>query len=323
MLILDGRDVHATLTMEDCIEAVREALQTFARRDCEQFPRFQLKPATDGPLMGLMPAFQGGETPVWCLKDVLVASGNRARGLDSHQGVILLHDGETGEPLALVDATAITALRTAATSAVATLALGRPDARRIAILGSGTQARAHIDALRIALPGAEIVIWARSPEQAGQLAEATGCHLASSTRDAVVDADIICTVTGAREPLLRLDWLKAGCHINAVGASSPQARELGTDIVSSAAFFVDSRAQARVECGELLLPMREGVIGEDHVRAEIGEVLIGARPGRSSRDTLTVFKSLGMAVEDMAAAVCALRRAKALGIGQQIRWRAG
>ncbi|CAH1661013.1 ornithine cyclodeaminase family protein [Chelatococcus asaccharovorans] len=323
MLILDGRDVRAALTMEDCIEAVREALKIFARRECEQFPRFQLKPAAGGPLMGLMPAFQGGDMPVWCLKDVLVASGNRARGLDSHQGVILLHDGETGEPLALVDATAITALRTAATSAVATLALARPDARRIAILGSGTQARAHIDAMRLAVPQAEIVLWARSPGQAGRLAEATGCRLAPAIEDAVVDADIICTVTGAREPLLRREWLKAGCHINAVGASSPQARELGTDIIASAAFFVDSRAQAMVECGELLLPMHEGIIGEDHIRGEIGEVLVGSRPGRSSADALTVFKSLGMAVEDMAAAVCALRNAKTMGIGQEIRWRAG
>lgn len=323
MLILDGMDVRAALTMEDCIGAVREALQTFARGDCEQFPRFQLKPGTDAPLMGLMPAFQGGDAPVWCLKDVLVASGNRARGLDSHQGAILLHNGTTGEPLALVDATAITALRTAATSVVATLALARPDALRIAILGSGTQARAHIEALRFALPRAEIVIWARSPEQAEQLAGETGCRQASSIEGAVAEADIICTVTGAREPLLRLDWLKAGCHVNAVGASSPQARELGSDIVSSAEFFVDSRAQAMVECGELLLPMREGVIGEDHVRAEIGEVLVGSRPGRSGPGALTVFKSLGMAVEDMAAAVCALRKAQASGIGQQIRWRAG
>lgn len=323
MLILDGMDVRAALTMEEGIGAVREALRAFARGECEQFPRFQLKPAADGPLMGLMPAFQESDAPIWCLKDVLVASGNRARGLDSHQGVILLHDGTTGEPLAVVDATAITAVRTAATSAVATLALAPPDVRRVTILGSGTQARAHIDAMRLAVPQAEIVLWARSPGQAGQLAEATECRLAPTIEDAVVDADIICTVTGAREPLLRRDWLKAGCHINAVGASSPQARELGTDIVASAEVFVDSRAQTMVECGELLLPMREGAIGEDHIRGEIGEVLVGARPGRSSADALTVFKSLGMAVEDLAAAVCALRNAKAMGIGQQIRWQPG
>ena len=322
MLILDGQDVRAVLPMRDCIAAMRAALEDFARGHSQQFPRLQLRPAGDGPLMGLMPAFQSGARPVWCLKDVLVAPGNRAHGLDSHQGAILLHDGTTGMPTALVDASAITALRTAATSAVATRALARPDARRIAILGAGTQARAHVESLRLVVPGADIVVWARSPDRARHLAEDTGCHAATRIEDAVAGADIVCTVTNAREPLLKRAWLAPGCHINAVGASTPQTRELGTDIVAAAELFVDSRAQAMEECGEILLPLHEGAITPDHIRGELGEILIGHHPGRSGPHTLTVFKSLGMAVEDLAAASHAIDTARTMGIGQHIRWRA-
>jgi len=320
MLVLNHDAVVAVLPMADCIEAVREALKDFARGSSEQFQRFQLKPSVGTPLMGLMPVFGGGSAPVWCLKDVLVAPANPARGLDSHQGAILVHDGETGELLALVDATAVTAIRTAAASAVATLALAAPDIRKVAILGAGTQARAHVEAMRLILPEATISIWARSRERARQLAQELRLEAADSVEAAVTDADVVCTLTASREPLLERGWLKPGCHINAVGASAPTARELGDDIIAAAELFVDSKAQAMTECGEILIPLAEGQIGPEHVRAELGEVLIGARTGRSGPGALTVFKSLGLAVEDMGAALRAIRNARATGLGQEVSW---
>lgn len=320
MLVLNHDAVVAAMSMADCIEAVRDALKDFARGSSEQFQRFQLKPAVGTPLMGLMPVFGGGTEPVWCLKDVLVAPGNRARGLDSHQGAILVHDGETGELLALVDATAVTAIRTAAASAIATLALAPPDIRKVAILGAGTQARAHVEAMRLILPEAGISIWARSGEQKHQLALEMQLEAADSVEAAVAAADVVCTLTASRVPLLERSWLKPGCHINAVGASAPSARELGDDIIVAAELFVDSKAQAMAECGEILIPLAEGLIGPEHIRAELGEVLIGACAGRSGPGALTVFKSLGLAVEDMGAALRAIRNAKARALGQEVSW---
>ncbi|MBN9497237.1 MAG: ornithine cyclodeaminase family protein [Alphaproteobacteria bacterium] len=321
MFVLNGKDVRAALPMADCIAAVRDGLIALARGESEQFARFQLKPTSDGPLMGLMPVFRGGKDPAWCVKDVLVAPDNRVRGLDTHQGAILVHDGTTGELLALVDASAITALRTAATSAVATLALARKDSRRIAVVGGGTQARAHVAALRLVLPQASIVLWAREADQPEQVAESLGVACARDIESAVAGADIVCTTTASREPLLKRGWIAPGCHINAVGASSPSSREIGTDIVAASEFFVDSRAQALTECGELLLPIGEGAIDATHIRAEIGDVLAGAHPGRLSTEAVTLFKSLGMAVEDMAATLRAVANARDMGLGQHVIWR--
>ncbi len=321
MFVLNGKDVRAALPMEDCVAAVRDGLIGLARGESEQFARFQLKPASAGPLMGLMPVFRGGVEPVWCVKDVLVAPDNRMRGLDTHQGAILVHDGTTGELLALVDASAITALRTAATSAVATLALARKDARRIAVVGGGTQARAHVEALRLVLPQASIVLWARESDQPEQVAASLGVACAGDIQSAVANADIVCTTTASREPLLKREWIAPGCHINAVGASSPVSREIGTDIVAASEFFVDSRAQALTECGELLLPIGEGAIDAAHIRAEIGDVLAGTHPGRSGPEAVSIFKSLGMAVEDMAATLRAIANARDMGLGQHVIWR--
>jgi ornithine cyclodeaminase len=269
-------------------------------------------------LMGLMPVAAGGDAPLWALKAVLVARENPARGLDSHQGVVLLCDGQTGRPQALVDATAITALRTAAASAVATQALARPDVRRVAILGGGTQARSHVAAMRMACPGARIVLWSRAG--AGALAAALGVEPAATARAALAGADVVCTVTASDRPILDPLWLAEGAHVNAVGASRPDARELGSDLIAAAELFVDSRAQAELECGEYLIPLREGRIGPGHVRAELGAVLRGRHPGRSGPGALTVFKSLGIAAEDLAAAQAAVARARSLGLGTVIDW---
>lgn len=321
MLILNQQAVALALPMVDCIDAMRDALLDFAQGKYQLFPRHQLNPGTGEVLMGLMPVFSraGGEK-MWCLKDVLVAHDNHSRGLDNHQGAVLLNDGETGQLRAVLDATEITARRTAATSAVATAALARENAKTVAILGTGTQAATHIEALRHVIPDARFILWGRSPDKLAALAKANGAEMAASPRDAVAEADVVCTLTGSKEPIIELGWLKPGCHVNAVGSSNRTARELGDDIVVVSTFFVDSRSQAATECGELLQPLERGVIGADHVRAELGEVLARLHPGRTSPGELTVFKSLGIAVEDAAAAHRAVRNALAQGIGQQVDW---
>jgi len=320
LLILDRQAVAQALPMHECIEVMATALADFARGAYRQFPRRALRCPRTPALMGLMPVFKDGEEPLWGLKDVLVSADNRALGLDSHQGAMLVHDGRTGALQAILDASELTLIRTAAASAVATRALARASAVRVAILGTGAQARAHIVALRLVLPEAKFTLWGRSFERAQALAQATRATAYEHARDAVADADVVCTLTASTSPLLQFDWLRPGCHINAAGASSRDARELGSDVVGAAELFVDSLEQALEECGEYHLALAEGAIAADHIRGELGQVLIGACAGRTGEHALTVFKSLGLAVEDLAAAAHALRNAARLGIGQRVRW---
>jgi ornithine cyclodeaminase len=220
----------------------------------------------------------------------------------------------------LVDATSITAIRTAAVSALATKALGRADAALVAIVGTGVQAHMHVDAMRTILPHARIVIGARTQRAGEEFAERMGVETAGCIRDAVSEADVVCTVTSSREPILARDWIKAGCHLNAVGSSDPSSREIDGMLIGASEFFIDSRAQAERECGEYLLAIAEGAIEPDHLRAELGEVLVGRNSGRSSSDAITLFKSLGLAVEDLAAAELALCRAREQGRGVEVPW---
>ena len=321
MLVLTAADVTRCAGMAECISAIRAELTDEAKGAHKRFPRHQLWGGEGQALMGLMPVAQVAGEPAWALKAVTVAKANRARGLDTHQGVMLLFDGLTGLPQAVIDASAITALRTAATSAVATLALARPDVSRVAILGAGTQARAHFEALRLVLPDAEFALWSRSG--AASLAEEMGASACADIATALRGADVICTATAADKPLIDPAWLMPGAHINAVGASRPEARELGSDLIAQAELFTDSRLQAATECGEYLLPLAEKRIATDHILAELGEVLAGLHPGRSGREALTVFKSLGTATQDLAAAKLVLRKARSLGEGRSIDWTDG
>ncbi|WP_210484044.1 ornithine cyclodeaminase family protein [Microvirga antarctica] len=320
MLILNGNDVRAVLTMADCICVMDDVLRGLADGTYWQPPRAQIQFDGASSLMGLMPAFRSGPDPLWGFKHIIVAPGNRARGLDSHQGAVLLNDGETGQLMAVVDATAITSIRTAAVSAVATRALARPDAAQIAIIGTGHQASAHVEAMRHILPNAGIVIGARSPESARAFADATGTVAAHSIEDAVAEADVICTLTTAKTPILKCSWIKPGCHVNAVGTSQPSAREIDGELLSAAAVFVDSRAQADIECGEYLLALNEGSYPADRGLTELGDVLTGRQPGRPHDESITLFKSLGLAVEDLAAAEFAVRRATERQIGSVVAW---
>jgi ornithine cyclodeaminase len=258
------------------------------------------------------------------MKAVSVFPGNAKRGIDTHQGAVLLFEADTGRLSALMDGAAITAIRTAAVSGVATDLLARRDAGELAILGAGVQARTHIEAIAAVRPLRRIRIWSRNPQRAAALAAELRPRLqfsieaASSAEDALRDADIVATVTASPEPILQREWLKAGVHINAVGSSIPTSREIDTATMVAARLFVDRRESALAESGDLLIAMEEGAVKGDHVQAELGDVIIGKDPGRRSPGDLTLFKSLGLAVEDVASAAYIVRRARETGTGQTV-----
>jgi len=321
VLILSHDDVIAALPPEGCADAMAAVLAAHARGTA-QMPLRSMVPF-DGAagFMGLMPAWRGGEDPVFSLKSLCVMPGNPARGLDSHQGTVTLFDGAVGAPRAILDASAVTAIRTAAVSAVATRVLAREDARVLAILGGGVQGKAHVRALPTIREFAEVRVYAPTEAHASEVAGAGDgrVRVTASAEEAVRGADVVVTATTAREPVVRREWLGAGTHVNAVGASIPTARELDTQTVADCALFCDSRESLRNEAGEYLLAVKEGAIsGEDHVRGELGEVLAGTAAGRRSNDELTVFRSLGLAVEDLAAAEYAVAAARRMGIGTEV-----
>ena len=322
VLILGEADVARLLPMDECVDVMADALAALERGDMEQPLRFVVRPADAAGLMGLMPAYRARPEAAYGLKAVCVFPGNPARGLDAHQGAVLLFDGETGELRAAVNASAITAIRTAAVSAVATRLLAREDARELAILGSGVQARSHLAAMAVARPFERARVWSRTAEHARALAADAGApfpvEAAASAEDALRDADVVCTTTSSPEPVLRRGWLRAGAHVNAVGSSIPTTRELDTETMAAAALFVDRRESTVNEAGDFLFPQREGAIGPGHIRAELGELLAGTAEGRTSPEELTVFKSLGLAVEDLAAAEHLYRRARETGTGAEV-----
>lgn len=318
LLVLSEADVRAVLDMESCIDAMAGVLAELQRGEAAMPLRFVWRPPGSRPLLGLMPAYRGGRAPVFSLKEIVVAPANRERGLDPHQGAVLLHDGETGELRALLNASAITEIRTAAVSGLATRLLARPGARRVAVLGAGIQARSHVEAMRTVLADPEIRLWGRTPERSGPLADELGVSAVGSVEEAVRDADVICTATAAREPVLGLAQLAQGAHVNAVGSSVPTARELDAELVAAAGLFVDRRESTLAEAGDYLFAVQERGIGPEHIRAELGELLVGTHPGRGADAEITVFKSLGLAVEDLAAAELCVGRARERGLGTEV-----
>jgi ornithine cyclodeaminase len=317
VLVLSQHDVEELLDMEGCIGAMEEALASLARGEVHLPLRPIVRPPGADNLLGLMPVHRGGGTPLYALKTVVVVPDNPTRGLDPHQGTVSLFDGVTGQTLAVMNASAITAIRTAACSGVATKLLAPADARVLAVVGAGHQAKPHVEAMRAVRDFGEVRIAARSVESARALAAEIDAEPAESAEEAVRGADVVVTVTSSAEPVLRREWLKLGVHVNAVGACFPHARELDSATVADAAFFVDRRESAENEAGDYLLALEEGAIGPDHIRAEIGELLLGTKPGRSSPDELTVFESLGLAVEDLFAAEYVVRRARETGRGAE------
>ena len=297
-----------------------DALASLARGEVHVPLRFVVNPADEPSLIGLMPAHRAGESPLYSLKTVCVFPDNPKRGLDAHQGTVTLFDGETGEVRALMNASAITAIRTAAVSAVATRLLAREDSRDLGILGAGVQARSHLEALRLVRDFNQVRIYSPTAEHAQSLAAESGAQAVESAEEAVRGADVVVTATSSPDPVLQRDWLKEGAHVNVIGGRPPTMRELDTATVADSAFFVDRRESAEAEAFDYRDALEAGAIGPDHIRAELGEVLIGAKPGRSAPDELTVFRSLGLAVEDLAAAEYVVRRARETGTGTEVEF---
>ena len=320
VLVLSEHDVRRLLDMESCVEAMEDVLSALARGELFQPLRTVARPPGGAGLMGLMPAHRGGESAAYVLKEIVITPDNPTRGLDAHQGAVLLHDGETGQLVAVLNASPVTEIRTAAVSAVATRALARGDAQRVAILGAGVQARAHAHAMRAVLDDPELRIWARNLDAAEQLASEVEAVVSPSPDAALFGADVVCTTTSAREPIVEHRWLAQGTHVNAVGSSIPTARELETETMAASSLFVDRRESTLNESGDFLLAQAEGAIGPEHIKAELGEVLVGDHPGREHDDELTVFKSLGIAVEDLAAAELVVRRAREQGVGREVEF---
>lgn len=317
MIVLSEHEVRELLDMESCVEAMEEVLASLARDELHQPLRSVVRPPGAAGFIGLMPAHRGGDSPAYALKEIVVTPDNPRRGLDAHQGAVLLHDGETGRLVAILNASPVTEIRTAAVSAVATRALARPGAQRVAILGAGVQARSHAEAMRAVLDDPEIRIWARRLDAAEALAGEVGATVAPSVDAALFGAEVVCVATSAKEPVVEKRWLAPGAHVNAVGAFGA-SRELDTETVAAASLFVDRRESALNEGGDYGLAAEEGAIGPEHIRAELGEVLAGLHPGRESDEELTVFKSYGIAVEDLAAAELVVRRARERGLGTEV-----
>lgn len=320
LLVLSEHDVHELLTMEECIEVMAEALTALARGEVHNPLRSIVRPAGADGCMGLMPGYRGGNSPAYALKEICLFPGNPARGLDTHLGGVLLHSGETGELLAIMNASAITAVRTAAVSALATRLLAREDAHVLAIVGAGVQAASHLRAIPIVRAIDEIRIVSRGRAKAEALAAThPKARVVESVEEAVRGADIITTTSSSREPIVRRDWIAGGAHINAVGSSVAHARELDAATVAASSLFVDRRESTVNESGDYLGALREGAIaGPEHIRAELGEILIGEAKGRTSADEITLFKSLGIAIEDLASAAFLFDKARRLGRGSWV-----
>jgi ornithine cyclodeaminase len=320
IVVLTQQEVERLLDMQGCMEAMAEVLEALARGELFQPLRMIAFPPGEKSGIGLMPSHRGGSSPAYALKTICLFPENSKRGLDPHQGTVTLFSGETGQVRAMMNASAITAIRTAAVSGVATRLLARDDARELAIVGAGHQAHPHVAAMLEARPFEQIRIASRSFESASKLAaDWPLATAAESVEDAVRGADVVCTVTNSKEPVLEHGWLKEGAHVNAVGSSVKNARELDTATIAACSLFVDRRESTVNEAGDYLMPLAEGAIaGPEHIKAEIGEILAGTHPGRTSDGELTVFKSLGLAVEDLAAAEYVVRRAAETGAGTTV-----
>lgn len=306
MQIITADQVERTLDMRQCIDLMRTALIALSRGDARQIVR-PVMPLFDRNVLGMMPAYDA-ERNVAAVKILSVFPNNYQKNIPSHQGHVVVFETETGGVKAIVDAESITGIRTAAASAAVTDVLARPDASRLAVLGTGVQGRRHLEAIMLVRPLTEVTVWSLRPDSAAryakEMAEKTGLpiRVCADAHEAARDADIICTVTPAKEPILSAADVKKGAHVNAVGACTPDARELASDLMAAGRLFVDWKPAAVVEAGDYVLAVKDGELTEDHILGEAGQVLVGDLPGRISADDITIFKSLGQAVQDLVAA---------------------
>jgi len=326
ILVLSQDEVAALLPIKECITVMRDALIALAAGKVHQPLRTIIRPRDAAGVMGLMPSYISGDGAAFGLKAICVFPGNPPKGKDSHQGAVLLFSADTGELLGMMNASAITAIRTAAVSGVATDLLAREDASDLAIIGSGVQARSHLAAMSEVRSIKRCRIATRRIEHAREFVEEMKRDFSftlepvNSVEEALAGADLIVTATTAKEPIVRREWISSGAHLNAVGSSIASAREVDSATMAASSLFVDRRESTINEAGDYLVPAREGAIGPDHIRAEIGEVLNGELPGRTSPDEITLFKSLGLAIEDLAAANYLYRRASEEKVGSWVEF---
>ena len=322
-VLLSEQDVRIVLSMRDLIDAMESALARFSSREVTQPLRSVIEVGLQRAFVGVMPAFIA-DPPALGTKVVSVFGSNAAVGLPTHLATIVLLDPMTGELLAIMDGRFITEARTAAVSAVSTKHLARGDASRLAIIGSGIQARSHLEAIGMVRTLRDVRVWSPTPDHRSAFVREMRPRVdasivaAASARDAVDGADLVVLATASREPVVHSEWIAEGAHICAVGACRPDQREMDTELVRRGRVFVDSREGALAEAGDLVIPLKAGAFADTHLRGELGEVALGTVAGRTSSDDVTIFKSLGMAVEDVAAAHLAYIKAAERGLGRGI-----
>lgn len=312
MLVFDRAYVEAHLTPEKCLAVMEDTLRQERTGGCTQYLRTAINmPNTN--ILGLMPAYF--EKGYFGAKVLSVYHTNAGTGYPSHQGQILLFGAGHGEVLCSVDAMSVTQIRTGAVSALASKVLALPGSEVLALLGCGAQGESHLRSISQVFPLKKVTCWDLSIASAQRLATLAGelgleAQVCATAREAVSDADIVCTLTPATEPILCHDWLKPGCHVNAVGACAPHAREIDSALAQNCRFFGDNVDSVLHESGDFLIPMQEGLYGREHLEGTLGDVLTSALPGRKNGQEITLFEALGMAVEDLACAIALYEEAQ-------------
>jgi len=321
--VLRGAEVRTLLPMAECVDLMHATMIAVSAGRVVLPLRSILVMPDDRGMMGIMPGYLA-DPECFGVKLVSLIPRNKPPQYSSHLGLVLLFEAEHGQPVALVDAAEITAIRTAAASGLATRLLANPDAGDLALLGAGEQARSHLEAMLAVRKLRRIRVWGRDAAKTTAFAAAEGAkhgiviETADSVRSAVAGADIICTTTKARDPILLGEWLSPGAHLNVVGSSIAAAAEIDTPAVVKARFFVDRRESTVNEGGEYLRALAAGAIKPEHILGEIGEVAGGVKVGRQSARDVTLYKSLGIAPQDLASAHYVLQKARAAGVGQVI-----
>jgi ornithine cyclodeaminase len=325
-LVLSHDEVVELLPIDECIAVMREALIALATGKAHQPLRTIIRPPGAAGVMGLMPSYMAGDHSAFGLKAICVMPGNPAKGKDTHQGAVLLSSSDSGELMAIMNASAITSIRTAAVSGVATDLFAREDSGNLAIIGAGVQARSHLAAMSAVRSIQCCRVTSRQPEHARKFAEEMKRNFSfpiepvDSIKQALEDADLIVTATSAAEPIVQREWISPGAHLNIVGACTPKTREVDSRTMAASTLFVDRRESTLNESGDYLFALHEGAIAPDHIRAEIGEVLVGEKQGRTSTEEITLFKSLGIGIEDLAAAEFLYRKAKEVNAGTWVEF---
>lgn len=325
IMIVNHREVRQLLPMDECIDVMAQTLKTLSQGNADNPLRSMLWLPEKVGLLGMMPAYLG-DIEMMGIKLVSVMPGNHGTKYDSHQGGVLVFETTHGRLLAMVDASEITAIRTAAVSGLATRLLAREDAGDLAILGSGVQARSHLEAMQVARTLRRVRVWSPNAERlkafVARESQRFGLEIeaAASAQAAVAGADLICTTTSAKTPVLLGEWIAPGAHLNVAGSSVRTTREIDTAAMVKSKLFVDRRESTLNEAGDFLFPKAEGAIDDNHIQAELGEILLEQHPGRRAADEITLFKSLGLAVEDLASAYYIYKQALEKNMGTMLEF---